>query len=159
MIELFLKNVADLNVSKKLTLTLVIVFFILFGFPSAWSFDYFNNQDWVWGVGLILTGLFILIGVAISNPAAFKEKLIDLGSDMKIPTWFFKYAVYLNIVVAIGLIYWWMSQDYSAKWWDKQGNWDVLGTYSNASTVTQWGAVILIGLLLNNYLFKKFVKR
>ena len=78
MIELFLQNVADLKLSKRKTLIVVIACFIIFGFPSAWSLDFFSNQDWVWGVGLIVTGLFILIGVAMNNPVPLKKIILIL---------------------------------------------------------------------------------
>lgn len=158
MIELFLQNVADLNFSKQKTLVIVIVCFVAFGFPSAWSLDFFSNQDWVWGVGLIVTGLFILIAVAMNDPVKFKHETIDIGSDMTLPSGYFKVAIFTNIAVAFFLIYWWLSQDYSATWFNEQGQWDLFGVYSNASTITQWVLVIVLGLLLNNYLYKKFVK-
>ena len=156
MVELFMQNVADLKISKRKTLIFVITCFIIFGFPSAWSLDFFSNQDWVWGVGLIVTGLFILIAVAMNNPVKFKESTIDLGSDMTLSSNFFKLAIYINILVGFFLIYWWLSQDYSSTWFNESGQWDLFGVYSNASTITQWGVVILIGIVLNKYLFKKF---
>ena len=159
MLELFLKNVADLNIPRRTTLVVVIVCFVVFGFPSAMSLDFFSNQDWVWGVGLILSGLFILIAVSMNNPGEFKETTIDVGSDMKFPTSFFKAAITGNIAVAAFLIYWWMSQGYSENpWFDENGNWNVIDVYSNASIVTQWALVIILGILLNKYLYKKFVK-
>ncbi|WP_089357910.1 sodium-dependent transporter [Ekhidna lutea] len=159
MIELFLQNVADLNLSKRKTLIVVIACFVIFGFPSAWSLDYFSNQDWVWGVGLIVTGLFILIGVAMNNPIAFKTSTIDVGSDMILPSGFFRFAIFFNIAVGFFLIYWWLSQDFSSTWFNEQGQWDVFGVYSNASTITQWALVMVVGLILNGYLYKKFVKQ
>ena len=158
MIELFLQNVADLDIPKRKTLIIVITCFIVLGFPSAWSLDFFSNQDWVWGVGLIVTGLFILIGVAMNKPGLFKEQHIDAGSDLIMPTGYFKLAVFANIAIACFLIYWWLSQDYSSQWFNEDGIWDIFGTYSNASTITQWGSVIIIGIILNKYLYKKFVK-
>ncbi len=158
MVELFLQNVADLKVSKKTTWVIVISGFILIGFPSAWSLDFFSNQDWVWGVGLIVTGLFILIAVAANDPGRFKEEHIDAGSDMLFPTSMFKIAVFTNVLLGFFLIYWWLSQDYSAKWFNENGDWDLFGTYSNASTITQWGTVILAGVFLNAYLYKRFVR-
>lgn len=159
MIELFLQNVADLNISKRKTLVVVIVCFIAFGFPSAWSLNFFSNQDWVWGVGLIVTGLFILIAVAMNNPIAFKESTIDVGSDMVLPSSFFRFAIFSNIAIGFFLIYWWLSQDFSSTWFNEQGQWDLFGVYSNASTITQWGIVIIVGLVLNGYLYKRFVKQ
>ena len=158
MIELFLSNVKDLNLSKKTTLVTVIICFIIMGFPSAWSLDFFTNQDWVWGVGLILSGFFILIGVALNKPVQFKEECIDSGSDMKFSSTIFRVAIFANIVLAVFLIYWWMSQGFSDNpWFDENGNWNVIDVYSNASIITQWGSVILIGILLNKFLYKNFV--
>lgn len=159
MFELFLQNVADLKISKRMTLFVVIACFIALGFPSAWSLNFFSNQDWVWGVGLIVTGLFILIAVAINDPVKFKESTIDVGSDMILPSGFFKTVVFANIAIGFFLIYWWLSQDYSSTWFNEEGQWDLLGIYSNASTITQWGIVIVVGLLLNGYLYRKFVKQ
>ncbi|MEP5611097.1 MAG: sodium-dependent transporter [Cyclobacteriaceae bacterium] len=160
MIELFMKNVADLNVPRRLTLVLVIICFVVFGFPSAFSLDFFSNQDWVWGIGLILSGLFILVAVAVNGPGKFKEETIDVGSDMRLSSTYFKVAIYGNIALAVVLIYWWMSQGYSTNpWFDENGNWNVFDVYSNASIVTQWGLVIIMGILLNKYLYKKFAQQ
>lgn len=158
MIELFLQNVSDLNISKRKTLIIVLVCFIAFGFPSAWSLNFFSNQDWVWGVGLIVTGLFILIAVAMNDPVKFKMENIDKGSDMVLSSQFFKVAVFSNIAIGFFIIYWWLSQDYSAQWFNVDGQWDLFGVYSNASTITQWGVVIIVGLVFNGYLYRKFVK-
>lgn len=158
MIELFLQNVSDLNISKRKTLIIVLVCFVAFGFPSAWSLDFFSNQDWVWGVGLIVTGLFILIAVAMNDPVKFKMENIDKGSDMVLSSQFFKVAVFSNIAIGFFIIYWWLSQDYSAQWFNADGQWDLFGVYSNASTITQWGVVLIVGLVFNGYLYRKFVK-
>ena len=160
MIELFMKNVADLSIPRRTTLILVIICFVIFGYPSAVSLDFFSNQDWVWGIGLVVSGLFILIAVAVNGPTKFKEETIDVGSDMKFSSSFFKIAIFGNIALAFILIYWWMSQGYSTNpWFDENGNWNVMDVYSNASIVTQWGLVILLGILLNKYLYRKFVKQ
>lgn len=159
MIELLQRNLGDLGLTRQRAFALVIAIFVLFGFPSAWSLNFFNNQDWVWGVGLILSGLFILFAVTKYGATKFKTELVDADSDMKVPNWFFKSLIWLNIPLALFLIYWWLSQDYSATWFDADGNWDWTGIYSNASTVTQWGMVILLGILLNGFLHKKFVKK
>lgn len=160
MIELFMKNVADLNISRNTTLIIVIICFIVFGYPSAISLDFFNNQDWVWGIGLIVSGLFILIAVAMHGPSKFKEDNIDVGSDMRFSTTFFKLAIFGNIALAAILIYWWMSQGYSENpWFNENGNWNVIDVYSNASIVTQWALVILVGMILNRFLYKNFVKQ
>ena len=160
MIELFTKNLIDMGISRKKSAIRVILFFILFGFPSAYSLDYFSNQDWVWGVGLILTGLFILFAVAKYGITKFKINFIDQDSNFKVFAFYFRICIIANLITGVFLIYWWMSQGYSTyPWFNKEGVWNVFDIYSNASIVTQWGVVLLIGLLLNKYLYNKFTNQ
>lgn len=157
MIELFTKNLIDLGFKRSKATIRVIIFFVVFGFPSAWSLDFFTNQDWVWGVGLIVSGLFILFAVAIYGPSNFKNDLIDKDSDLIVSGLYFKVCVFFNLGLGVFLIYWWMSQGYSANpWFDADGNWNVFDVYSNASIITQWVIVLLVGFLTNKFLYKKF---
>ncbi len=159
MIELLIKNLSDLGFSRGKSTKNVIFFFIIFGFPSAYSLDFFTNQDWVWGVGLIVSGLFILYAVAKYGLSEFKKNFIDLDSDFKVSSTYFKTCIILNIPLAIFLIYWWMSRGYSDyPWFDSFGQWNVIDVYSNASIITQWISVMVIGLLANNFLYRRFTK-
>ena len=158
MIELFTSNLLNMGLTRKTASVIVCIGFIVIGFPSAYSLDFFNNQDWVWGVGLILSGLFILFAVVKSGALSFKTNLIDLDSDFKVSDLYFSGAVYLNLGIAAFLIYWWLSQGYSAyPWFDEKGQWNFFDVYSNASVVTQWVGVIVLGLLINRFLYQKFV--
>ncbi|CAN0010201.1 unnamed protein product, partial [Chrysoparadoxa australica] len=160
MIELFISNIIDMGIARKKTTGLIILIFIAFGFPSAYSLDYFSNQDWVWGLGLILSGFFILFSVARYNPLKFKSELIDIDSDIKVNRWYFTICIYLNMPLALGLIYWWMSQGYSQyPWFNENGYWNLFDIYSNATIITQWIAVIVAGILMNRYLYYKYVTR
>ncbi|MCP4458574.1 MAG: sodium-dependent transporter [Cytophagales bacterium] len=160
MVELLQRNLGDFGLTRKRAFSLVIIIFLVFGFPSAWSLDFFSNQDWVWGVGLIVSGLFILFAVAKTGALKFKTDLIDIDSDMEVSNLYFRLLIWLNIPLAVFLIYWWMSQGYSSNpWFDESGSWNMIDVYSNASIVTQWVIVILIGILLNSYIYKKIVKK
>ncbi|MCV9386476.1 sodium-dependent transporter [Reichenbachiella ulvae] len=159
MLELMTRNLQDLGLTRKRVMIWVAAFFVVFGFPSAFSLDVFNNQDWVWGLGLIVSGLFILIGLVIYGVKRFKKQFVDEGADLKVPTAYFQGSVYINLVLGCVLIYWWMSQGFSAHpWFNELGSWNFMDVYSNASIVTQWGTVILLGVLINGFLYRKFVK-
>jgi len=160
MIELFAKNLSDLGFGRKSAMVRVAIFFIIFGFPSAYSLDFFSNQDWVWGVGLIVTGLFILFAVVKHGAKKFKTDFIDQDSDFKVSTRYFVFCMVGNLVLVVFLIYWWLSQGYSAHpWFDDQGHWNVFDVYSNASVLTQWTIVLVTGIVLNRFLYKKFVSQ
>ncbi len=154
-----IRNLIDLGVSRQQTIGWVILLFVLFGFPSAYSLDVFNNQDWVWGLGLIVSGFFILIVVTKYGPLRFKNELIDPDSDLNISDLFFNWSIKGSLLLVIVLLYWWMSRGYSEyPWFDETGVWHVLDVYSNATILTQWGTVILVGVLINKFLYRKFSK-
>ena len=160
MMELFLRNLTDLGLGRPSAMARVVVFSLVFGFPSAWSLDVFNNQDWVWGVGLIVSGLLIMGGVVKYGAGRFKREFVDVDSDFRVPDWFFKVTMIMNLFVGVFLIYWWMSRGYSSyPWFNENGNWNLFDVYSNASIVTQWGLVIITGIVINGFLYKKFVRK
>lgn len=157
MIELLISNVRDLGLSRRMSLVVVTAAFIIFGFPSAYSLDVFSNQDWVWGVGLIVSGMMILFGVIVFGIRRFKETYVDNGSSFKLSTGFYQVCIYANVLIGGILIYWWMSQGYSNNpWFNTEGLWNFLDVYSNASILTQWGVILLIGVIFNRYIYRKF---
>ncbi len=158
MLELFISNLMDLGLTRGKAAIRVLVFCVVFGFPSAYALDFFSNQDWVWGVGLILSGFFIIITVIRTGPKLFKEKFIDQDSDFKVNTTYFVSCMFLNAGLAVVLVYWWLSRGYSDyPWFDADGHWNVFDVYSNASVITQWVIVLVVGFILNKWLYKKIV--
>ncbi len=159
MIELFIKNLADLGLARKSAALRAGLFTIIFGLPSAWYLDFFNNQDWVWGIGLIISGLFFIFAAIKNGLLVFKKEFIDKDSDFRVPDFYFRATMVFNVFLGLMLIYWWMSRGYSDyPWFDENGRWNIMDTYSNASIVTQWILVLVLGIIINKYLFIKFVK-
>ena len=158
MMELFISHVKQLVSHHRKSYMLVWLVFVFVSFPSAYSLDFFNNQDWVWGVGLVLSGLFLTISVLRYGATPFKEELIDADSDIKVSHNYFAVTLWLNAALALVLIYWWLSRGYSDfPWFNSNGNWNLFDVYSNASVVTQWVMLLIAGLLLNKVLYKYFV--
>lgn len=159
MLELFISNLRDMGLTRQSAALRTAVFSLIFGLPSAYSLNFFNNQDWVWGIGLIVSGLLIIIAVLKYGAGKFKRDFIDQDSDITIPKEYFTWTLTFNVGLGVFLIYWWMSQGYAAyPWFDTDGWWNVFDVYSNASIITQWVLVLLIGLGVNKYLYKTFVK-
>jgi len=159
MLELFIKIIGDMGFTRHKSSIRAGLFCILLGFPSAYSLNFFNNQDWVWGIGLIISGLFIVFAALKYGVFRFKEELVDLDSDFKVNRLYFAICLVINVLLGVILIYWWMSQGYSQyPWFNEAGNWNVFDVYSNASIVTQWALVLIIGIILNKWIYKTFTK-
>ena len=159
MLQLFKSNMTQAGCSPKAVSVGLLLAFVLFGFPSAYSLDFFSNQDWVWGIGLILSGLFVAFATLKYGALKFKREMLDVDSDFRVSNTYFKYALIFNLVLGVVLIYWWMSRGYSAHpWLNEHGIWNVFDTYSNATILTQWSLVILLGVLMNKFLYRIMCK-
>ena len=153
MIELLVKMITDLGIVRhKATLQAGLICIVL-GLPSAYSLDFFNNQDWVWGIGLVISGLFIIFGAFKYGINKVKTELIDADSDIIVPRLYYVLSMCLNLVLGVVIIVWWMTRGYS------DNNYDVFDVYSNATIIFQWGIILAIGLLLNKKIAQLFGKK
>lgn len=159
MLEMVIRMVGDLGIKRQQALLITGVICLLGGLPSAWNLEFLQNQDWVWGLGLIVSGLFIIFAVWKRGPLKFKHQLLDPTASIKLPDQYFQLMMAINIPIGLYLIVWWMSQDYSANpWFTPDGSWNLFDTYSNASIVTQWALVIVSGIVMNRWLVKWWEK-
>jgi NSS family neurotransmitter:Na+ symporter len=152
MVELATRTLIDFGMVRKKAIVFVCLAAILFGLPSAFDVNVLINQDWVWGVGLILSGAFISFSIIRFGVDKFRTEVINgFGSDIKIGKW---YNVLIGIVVpvqAVLLIIWWLvsSITWDAEWWNPFH-------LENAGTVLfQWGVAIIILLILNKKMVSK----
>lgn len=154
LIELATRTLIDFGILRKKSILIVSVLAFLFGVPSALNNSILMNQDWVWGVGLILSGFFIAISIIKYGTDKFRNEVINgIGSDFKIGNWFNFVIKYLIPVQAIVLLFWWLGSSFS---WDSQ--WlNPFRTENFGTVIFQWGIVIILLLVFNKFLYKKSV--
>ncbi len=146
MIELATRALVDRGVPRSRALTMVGVAGILLGTPSALKLGVFQNQDWVWGVGLMASGFFFAFAVLKYGVTKWRETFINHEhSDVRIGAWW-DWAMRLVVVEAVVLMAWWL---WSARGADLRSTWTLFSTYNVGSVLIQWG-VVLIGLIAAN---------
>ncbi len=152
LVELATRTLIDFNVSRSKSILLVSVFAFLLGVPSALNNSFLINQDWVWGVGLIVSGAFIAFAIIKYDADKFRQEVINgCGSDFKIGRWFNLIIKYLIPFQAILLLFWWLGSSFS---WDPQ--WlNPFRTENFGTVIFQWGIVIILLIVINKYLYKK----
>jgi len=147
MFELATTNLMNFGFQRRNAAVLVGILAFLFGIPSALSIEFLNNQDWVWGVGLLISGLLTALAIlkyGVNRAAAE----IDASSDIRIGAWF-ALAVRAIPVLFLVLFGWWIYQsvrDNSDTWWNP------MVTYSTGTMVLQWGIVLVLVLALNRFM-------
>ncbi|HUP01777.1 MAG TPA: sodium-dependent transporter [Gemmatimonadota bacterium] len=147
MIELGVRALIDRGWTRGRALTLVTLMGLVAGVPSALSMAFFENQDNVWGVGLMLSGLFFAVGVLRYGVDRFRERFVNsAGSDLTIGRWW-NAAIVLVAAEAVALLVWWFSQTLSAEGW--RATLDPFRSWSLGTFLLQWGVLLALILAFN----------
>jgi NSS family neurotransmitter:Na+ symporter len=146
MIELATRVLADMGVPRRRAIALVGSAGFLLGIPSALNQSFFANQDFVWGVGLMVSGLFFGLAVLRFGVSRFRTTFVNTEhSDIRVGAWW-DWLVRLVVVQALVLIVWWFYQVREVAMWGAEG-W--------ANMVTQWAIAIAFFVGINGWLVRQ----
>ena len=152
MIELSTRTMIDFGLKRKRAVGIIVVIGFLLGFPSALNLKVLANQDWVWGVGLILSGAFIAFAVKQYGIDKFRTELINgYGSDIKIGKWYNYIIGILIPIQVVVLILWWLISSVS---WDPEW-WNPLHIENAGTAIFQWAIVLVFFIVFNKYIVAK----
>jgi NSS family neurotransmitter:Na+ symporter len=151
MIELATRMFVDSGLSRRKALATVGGVGFTLGIPSALSLDFLGNQDFVWGVALMLCGAFIAFAVIRYGVDRFADEVNEAVFDDwnlgRVWRNLIRWAVPLQAVV---LLVWWMGL--AATMYAPDDWFNPLNPYSVMTCVVQWGVALLVFLALNRRL-------
>jgi len=147
-IEAAARNMEDMGWERKHTMKYIFLATFALGVPSALSIEFLDNQDFVWGAGLLVSGLFTSFAVMKfghsdighlknfwGNIDRFRENLINTEySDIHIDRWWNVLIVLIPIEFLIVFV-WFVGQQLTE---GGQGTIDVI------SMVFMWGVAFFI---------------
>lgn len=155
MVELATRSLVDAGLPRRRAIGFVLVGGSLVGLPSALSLDFFANQDWVWGVGLMVSGLLFSIAIAHHGFRRFRSEWLGLGGS---GLWrrglglLLMLGIPLQFVLLVG---WWFWQSFG---WSEESIGAVLdpfGTYTIGTCLLQWGLAFVLLFALNRRLVRR----
>ena len=148
MTELAARVLMDGGMSRWAAIRVVAAAAVVCGIPSAVSIAVFENQDWVWGLGLMISGLFISVAATRYGQERFRNELINGSPGAtqvgRVYSWLLKYLVPAEFAAMFG---WWMYQSvavYDAAEW-----WNPVRTFSLGTCLLQWGTALLLLRMFN----------
>lgn len=154
MIELASRVFIDMGYPRKRVTIFICVTGFLFGMPSAISVDFLSNQDFVWGVGLMVSGAFMSLAIIKFGPSKFRSEIVNTEERRyELGGWWEVIIKYVVPIEVITLLVWWMylsASTYAPDTW-----YNPLSLYSVATVLVQWGLVMGLFYLYNNKLANK----
>ena len=155
MVELSTRTLIDFGIKRKKAIIFLVTFGFLLGLPSAIDLTFLANQDWVWGVGLILSGAFISFAIIRFGVDKFRTELINgFGSDIKIGKWYNYFIGILIPLQAIILICWWLISSIS---WDPEW-WNPFHSENAGTALFQWAVMLIIFIVANKIFVNQTLK-
>ena len=153
MIELATRVLEDAGIRRRKAVLTVGSLGFLLGLPSAIWIDVFRNQDWVWGVGLMVAGFFFAHMTYRYGVDRFRRALVNSdGSDLRIGRWF-NVAMRLVAIEAIVLTVWWLWQAIDLK--DLGASFTLFSTFNVGTVLIQWAIALTAFVLLNGWLSRR----
>jgi NSS family neurotransmitter:Na+ symporter len=157
MIELATRTFVDAGLNRRAAVGAVAGLGFVLGMPSALYVGFLANQDFVWGVGLIISGAFVAFAIIRYGPSVMRTTMLE-GSvadwDPGRPwTWLIGVVVPLQAVVLLG---WWLYQAaavYAPDTW-----YNPLEPYSVMTCLAQWGLALIVFIALNRRMARRTLR-
>ena len=154
MIELATRVLVDAGLRRKQAIACVGVFGFVLGVPSALYTGFLGNQDFVWGVALMLSGAFVAFAVIRYGAADFARTVVSGGegdwSAGRLWIFLIRFAVPAQAMILLG---WWLylsASQYAPDSW-----YNPFDPYSVMTCLAQWGLVAALFLLMNRFLARR----
>lgn len=150
-LELPTRVLIDTGIRRKNAITIIVIMIILFGIPSALSENFLSNQDFVWGVALMISGAMIAWLIIKQGAETVRLEINSVDNDNSIGRWWVYNITFFIPVAAVILLVWWLVQSFVPGAW-----FNPFTQFSFMSCIFQWTIVLLILLLLNRRIAKLF---
>ncbi|MBE2187651.1 MAG: sodium-dependent transporter [Rhodothermales bacterium] len=156
MIELAVRVLVDGGMARRKAVLFVASAGFVLGVPSALNLNVLGNQDFVWGVALMISGGFIAYAVLRYGLDRFRTQFVETPGDVTAGAWWsflIRYAVPLQALV---LLVWWGWQATTPGFLGEGGLWyDPFNPYSLMTCLVQWGIVAAILFAANGWMMRK----
>ena len=118
-LELPTRVFIDAGMNRPRAIGMVVGISYLLGIPSAINLNILSNQDFVWGVALMVSGFFVSIIVIRNGVSKMREQyLLGGDDDWRLGKWWVVIVNYFIPVAAVTLLVWFLSQSIGANWYD-----------------------------------------
>jgi NSS family neurotransmitter:Na+ symporter len=155
MMELDTRILMDAGFSRRKAIALIFMCAFLLGLPSAISMGFFSNQDWVWSLGLMVSGFFFTVAVLKIGPKKFRQNIISTPeSKVRLNKWFDIFVTVLLPLQFLAMLGWWFWKSYSSD----PHNWFNIASSGSVGTVLfQWVIALGLFILLNKVITKRML--
>jgi NSS family neurotransmitter:Na+ symporter len=149
-LELPTRVFIDAGLSRPAAIGMVVGVSYLFGIPSAVNLNILSNQDFVWGVALMVSGAFVA-SIVIRNGVnrMRNEYLLGQGDDWAVSRMWVYVVKYFIPTAAVTLLVWWLSLSAGENWYDP------FQPFSLMTVLAQWTVILILLIVGNRWIVRR----
>ncbi len=152
-LELPTRVFIDAGMSRTKAIAAVVGVSYLLGIPSAINLNILSNQDFVWGVALMISGAFVAFIVIRNGVDQMRGNyLMGEGDDWAVSKAWVYIVKYFIPIAAIVLLVWWLTDSIDENWYDP------FQPASLMTVLSQWALVLLLFILGNRWIVGRMKK-
>lgn len=158
MLELPTRVLVDSGLNRNRALIIVVAVCYLLGIPSARNLNFLSNQDFVWGIALMISGAFVAFAAIRYGISRLRLKELHLNeNDWKLGRWWELVLKYFVPFAAAVLLVWWLSLSatvYAPDQWYNPFN-----AFSVMTCLVQWMLMLALFIFSNKWISRHGVQR
>lgn len=151
-LELPTRVFVDTGLKRKTAIGMVCLMTFIFGLPSARNLNFLSNQDFVWGVALMISGALIAALIIRQGTQNISIEINSVATDRNVGLLWGYIMKFFIPVAALTLLIWWLAQSFVPGEW-----YNPFTQYSFMSCIFQWAIVAGLLFLFNKKIASFFV--
>lgn len=143
-LELPTRVLVDTGMKRSKAIGIIIAVVYLLGIPSARNLNILSNQDYVWGIALMISGAFVAFAVIKQGISKIRKEINLTENDWALGSWW-NITIRLFIpFAAIILLVWWLFQ--SATVFAPDQWYNPFNPFSVMTCLAQW--IVMSGIFI-----------
>jgi NSS family neurotransmitter:Na+ symporter len=150
-LEMTTRTFVDAGLKRSTAILMIVAGSYLFGIPSALNLNVLSNQDFVWGLALLISGGFFAFVLIRFGVARVREDILQKNPDDIQPSRLWDIVItYFVPTASVLLLAWWLIHDGMNEDW-----YNPFAQFSISTSVLQWGLVLLVLIALNKWISRR----
>ncbi|MFT4568541.1 MAG: NSS family neurotransmitter:Na+ symporter, partial [Saprospiraceae bacterium] len=150
-LEMTVRTFVDAGLKRSTSIMLIIAVSYLIGIPSAINLNILANQDFVWGLALLISGGFCAFTMIRFKTKRIRTEVLSQNPDDIQPGRLWDMVIkYFVPAASILLLGWWLIYDGANKQW-----YDPFAQSSIMTCLIQWVLVLGILIGLNRWIVQR----
>jgi neurotransmitter:Na+ symporter, NSS family len=151
-LELPTRVFVDTGLKRKTAILMVCLMTFIFGLPSARNLHFLSNQDFVWGVALMISGALIAFLIIKQGTENIRTEINSVATDSSVGRWWSMIMKYFIPIAALVLLVWWLAQSFVPGEW-----YNPFSEFSFMSCIFQWSIVAILLIIFNKKIASYFI--